>query len=56
MSNMKVLVLWIESKKTSVIDKKKVQSKKNKHGEETVKAKWTDGKLYNIKIIAENGK
>lgn len=54
MSDPKVLVFWIESKETSILKKSDTRVVKNRHGEESVRAKW-DGKYYDVKIVAENG-
>lgn len=52
----KVLVLWIESKTSSIIDESEIRIKKNRKGEEIgVQGKW-DGKWYDVKIITRNGK
>ena len=50
---MLVLVFWIESKTTSIIDEKNLDPIKEK-GEET-EANYKDGKKYRVKIIRKNG-
>ena len=51
---MHVLVLWLESKTTSIVNKKDLNP--SKHEGESTFAIYKDGKSYEAKIIRKHGK